>query len=374
MGLIPQVFPENLYFTVVIDGVSFPYATQGRLAHKTNMSRTFSCSFVGKEALEMCRIGAVVEVNWGRGNLTNLIDDSNFIGLIKNVSPSEKGSFVAFDYTTLLAKSQYIYYKAEDYVGQDLYFAAANACDIDNNRNTLANKLIDVSRLISGSGIFITEGMNLFGWKTRKEFIDACFNEMKVLVDDDRHPANTIKQWQYAIRTGNIMDFFLPDADNIITYPDITLSIDNHNIIDEKIISYIDTSRLINAITVVSKDDETISAQLEDNGSQEKYGVISHFLQYPSLDKNELEDVAYKILNQYKDPSITYSVSLTNSDNLNLGDVVKIDMPSLPSSTVKSIIEYDITFGETINARYKIGVPQVSISEYIDRLKAPTDR
>ena len=374
MPLIPQVFPENLYFTVTIDGVSFPYTTQARLTHKTNMSRTFTCSFVGKEALEMCRIGAVVEVNWGRGNLTNLIDDSNFIGFIKSINPSEKGSFIAFDYTTLLAKSQYTYYKAEDYIGQDLYFAAASACDIDDGRNSWASRIIDVSRLISGSGIFITKDMNLFGWKTRKEFIDACFNEMKVLVDDDRHPTNTIRQWQYAIRTGNVMDFFLPDADNTITHPDITLSIDNNNIIDEKIISYIDTSRLINAITVVSKDDETISAQLEDKGSQEKYGVISYFLLYPSLDKNELEDVAYKILNQYKDPSIIYSVSLTNSDNLDLGDVVKIDMPSLPSTTVKSVIEYDITFGETINGRYKIGVPQVNISEYIDRLKTPTDR
>ena len=374
MPVIPQVFPETLYFTVTIDGVGFPYATQGRLAHKTNKSRTFSCSFTGKEALEMCRVGAVVEVNWGRGNLRNLIDDKKFIGLIKSLNPSEKGSFVAFDYTTLLAKSQYIYYKAEDYIGQDLYFAAAGACDIDEDRNSWASRLIDVSRLTRGSGIFITEDMNLFGWKTRLEFIDACFNEMKVLVDDARHPANTIRQWQYAIRTGNIMDFFLPDADNTITYPDITLSIDNNNVIDEKIISSIDTSRLINAITVVSKDDETIYAQLEDMGSQEKYGVISYFLQYPSLDRNELEDVAYKILNQYRDPSITYTVSLTNTDNLDLGDIIKIDMPSLPSSAVKSIIEYDITFANTINARYKIGVPQVSISEYIDRLKQPTDR
>ena len=187
--------------------------------------------------------------------------------------------------------------------------------------------------------IFITEDMNLFGWKTRLEFIDACFNEMKVLVDDARHPANTIRQWQYAIRTGNIMDFFLPDADNTITYPDITLSIDNNNVIDEKIISSIDTSRLINAITVVSKDDETIYAQLEDMGSQEKYGVISYFLQYPSLDRNELEDVAYKILNQYRDPSITYTVSLTNTDNLDLGDIIKIDMPSLPSSAVKRMYD-----------------------------------
>jgi len=365
MPVIPQVFPETLYFTVTVDGVGFPYATQGKLTHKTNKSRVFACSFVGKEALEMCRVGSIVEVNWGRGNLTNLIDDKKFIGVIKDLRPSEKGSFIAFDYTTFLARSQYTYYKLEDYIGQDLYFAAADACDY---------KGIDTSRLIQGSGIFITENMNLFGWKTRKEFIDACFNEMKVLVDDDRHPANTIKQWQYAIRTGKVMDFFLPDVDNTIPYPDITLSIDNNNIIDEKIISHVDISRLINAVTVASKDDETIYAQLEDAGSQDKHGVISYFLQYPSSDKNELEDVAYKLISQYKNPSMAYSVSLTNSDNLDLGSVIKIDMAALPSSTIKTIIEYDIELGNEVKTRYKIGVPQLSISEYIDRLKAPVDR
>ena len=170
------------------------------------------------------------------------------------------------------------------------------------------------------------------------------------------------------------MDFFLPDEDNIITHPSITLSIDNNNIIDEKILSHIDTTHLINAVTIVSKTDETIFAQLEDMGSQNKYGVIGYFLQYSSLDKNKLEDIAYKIISQYKNPSITYSISLTNSDNIELGDIIKIDMAALPSFSTKTVIEYSIDLGNEIKTRYKIGLPQVSVKEFIDRLKTPIDR
>ena len=157
---VAQVFPETLYFDITIDGNAFPYALTAKMQHGVNSARSLSCSFTTKEALEMCRLGAIVEVNWGRGNLTNLVDDKTFIGIIKDLKPNPNTStFTALDYTTFLAESQYSFYKSEDYIGKDLYFAAAQACDY---------KGIDTSRLISGSGILITKNMNLFGWKTRK--------------------------------------------------------------------------------------------------------------------------------------------------------------------------------------------------------------
>ena len=366
MPVIGAVFPETLYFDTTVDGVSFPYALHGRMRHGINGARVFSCSFAGKEALELCRLGAVIEVSWGRGNLTNLIDDRKFTGIIKDLRPKGGSSaFTAIDYTTFLAESQYVYYKSEDYIGMDLYFAAALACDY---------KGIDTSRLIQGSGIFITENMNLFGWKTRKEFIDACFNEMKILVNDDRHPTNTIRQWNYGIRTGKVMDFFLPDPDHTLASPYLIISEENNNLIQEDVVSQIDTTRIINAITVVSKDDETIFVQLEDAGSQHRHGVIGNFLQYPSTDKNELEDVAYKVLNRFKDPTISYTVSLSNVDNLDLGDLIAIDVPSLPKSAIKTVIGYEVDIADTIATRFMIGQPKLSIQEYIDILKEPIDR
>jgi len=366
MPVVPgPVFPETLYFSITVDGTSFPYATAGFLRAGVNKARNFTCSFFSKEALEMCSIGSIVEVSFGRGNLSNLIDDKKFIGVIKDLEPNEQGSFIAYDFTTYLATSQFVYYKPQDYIGQDLYFAAANACNY---------KGIDVSRLTQGSGIFITEDMDLFGWKTRKEFVDACFNEMKVLVNDDRHPTNTIRQWQYVIRSGKVMDFFITDEDNTITQPSIVLSLDNENIINENIISSLDSTRLINTITVVSSSDETVYIQLEDKGSQYRYGVRSFFLQYPSLDKNILEEVGYKILNKSKYPTTSYSVSITNVDNLDLGDLIEIDMPALSKNTVKPIIEYEIELSEMMAMRCKVGIPELSIKDYIDILKKPTDR
>ena len=363
---VPQVFPETLYFNVTVDGIGFPYATSAKMQHAMNGARAFTCSFAGKEALEMCRLGAIIEVNWGRGNLSNLNDDKTFIGVIKSVKPNASSStFTAMDYTTFLAESQYVLYKAQDYIGTDLYFAAASACDY---------KGIDTSRLVSGSGILITKEMDLFGWKTRKEFIDACFEEMKVLVNDNTHPPNTIRQWQYAIRNGKVMDFFLPDPDNSVNAPYLSLSVEKGNILDENLVSQIDTTRIINAITVVSKDDETIYVQLEDAGSQNRFGVIAEFMTYPSTNKAELENVAYKILNRFKEPTVSYSISLTNQDSIDLGELIEIDVPSLPKSDTKTVVGYEVTFGDSINTRYVIGQPKVSYKEYIDLLTKPTNR
>ena len=168
--------------------------------------------------------------------------------------------------------------------------------------------------------------------------------------------------------------FFLPDENNTIVQPSVLLSKENHNILNEDIVSAIDTSRLINAITIVSSEDETIFAQLEDVGSQKKYGVCSSFLQYSSIDKNILEDVAYKILSRFTTPTINYSFSISNNDNLDLGDYVKINMPSLPKEVIKTIIEYEIELSEIMVMRGKVGIPEVDTKEYINLLMNPTDR
>ena len=359
------VFAENLFFSITVNGSAFPYAVYSSITGSANGARVFTCRFRGREALEMCSIGSIVEVSVGRGTLTNLIDDKKFLGIIKNLEPTEEGSFIAFDYTTFLAQSQLINYKPQDYIGHDLYFAAADACNY---------KGIDVSRLTQGSGIFITEDMNLFGWKTRKEFIDACFDEMRFVVNDDRHPNNTIRQWRYAIRSSNIMDFFLTDENNTIVQEDMSLSLDKNNILFDDIITQIDSSRLINAITVVSTTDRNLYVQLEDAGSQKKFGVCSSFLSYPSIDRNVLENIAYLVLNRFNEPTVSYSVSITNQDNLDLGDIIKIDTPSLNKEIAKPIIEYEIELSDTMNMRCKIGEPEVSAKEYIDLLSKPTDR
>ncbi len=87
-----------------------------------------------------------------------------------------------------------------------------------------------------------------------------------------------------------------------------------------------------------------------------------------------LKNLANKILNRFKEPTVSYNVSLTNQDGIDLGELIEIDMPSLPTSDIKSVVGYEVTFGDSINTRYTIGQPPVTFKEYIDILKEPIDR
>ena len=368
------VLPDNLYLNLLVDGREFPYATTITMKHEVNSARTIHCQFTGRGGLEACRLGAKVELSWHKNSPSSaLFDDArSFVGIIKTISPGENSSaFMAFDYVTHLAESQFTYYKAEDYIGEDLYFAAARACDY---------KGIDVTRLTSGSGIFITKDMNLFGWKTRKEFIDACFNEMKLLVDDGQHPRNTILQWYYGIRKDNIMDFFLPDPKMEAAFEYLTVSESDNNVASGGLVSQIDTSQMINTITVASKTDETLYAQLEDGPSIDKHGVASYFLQYDSINEAELYNIGYEVLNNYNKPSIYYNITTQNTDDISLGDLIKVEIPSVhaalysSSEDILTLIGYEMSISETVSTRLKIGEKPLTISQMIDILKKPTDR
>lgn len=367
------VLPDNLYLNLLIDGREFHYATTITIKHEVNSARTIHCQFSGKEGLEACRLGAKVELSWHKNSPSaSLFDDArSFVGVIKTISPGENSSsFLAFDYITHLAESKYLYYKAEDYIGEDLYFAAAGACDY---------KGIDVTRLVSGSGILITENMNLFGWKTRKEFIDACFNEMKILIDDGQHPRNTINQWYYAIRKDNIMDFFLPDPKMEAAFEYLTISENDNNIASGGLVSGIDTSQMINSITVVSKQDETLYAQIEDGPSIDRHGIASYFLQYDSANEAELYNIGYDVINRYNKPSVYYNVTTQATDDISLGDLVKVEIPSVhaalyASSDILSLIGYEMSISETITTRLKLGEKPLTIPQMIDIMKKPTDR
>jgi hypothetical protein len=367
------ILPDNLYVSLVVDGKDFQYGTNIKIKHEVNNARSLTCEFAGSEALEACRLGAVVEFSFHKNNPNkSTFDDAlSFKGIIKSIAPAEnKSSFTALDYITFLAESEFVYYEPKDYIGEDLYFAAANACDY---------KGIDVSRLVSGSGIFITEDMNLFGWKTRKEFIDACFDEMKILVNDGQHPRNTINQWYYAIRKNNIMDFFLPDPklDNAFEYFEI--SKENNNISQEGIVSQIDTSQMVNALTIVSKEDETIYVQLKDEASIASHGIVSRFLVHNSSNQSILRDVGYRLLNRLSKPSIYYNITTLNMNDISLGDLIKVNIPSVHAAfysgtDILTLIGYEINISDNISTTLKIGDKPITIKQQLDILSKPTDR
>jgi len=375
MPVQATVMPDNLYMRMNIDGNEFPYTLSVNIEQKVNSARKLTCSFTGREALALCRLGAIVEFNFHKANPKSFLtstpiydDDKSFVGIIKSVSPKETTSqFTAIDYVTFLAESELKNYKVQDYVGEDLYFAAAAECDYRG---------IDVSRLTRGSGIFINETMDLFGWKTRKEFIDACFNEMKVVVNDNEHPPNTVRQWYYGIQKDKTMDFFYPDNDSTGSpaYVALDISENNNNISKGGFISQIDTTQLINAITVVSKNDENLFSQITDEPSIDQYGVLSRFLSYDSNNKDELDNVANIIINRYNKPTVSYSVITTDSDHLFLGNLVRVTVPSLNRKDILPIIGYKTVLGRELSTYLTIGERELTLGETVDLLRKPTDR
>jgi len=370
---------QSPHLTITIDDVPFVNVISVNLSHEIDKARTLTCSFTGSQALLMCRLGAIVSLkkHIGKPNSGVFSDDNSFLGIIKTINPSDDiHQFTAFDFTTLLAESQLINYKAEDYIGEDLYFAAASACNYNYQGTVGLNSKtsIDVSNLKNGSGIFITKEMDLFGWKTRKEFVDACFNEMKIHRDDVHHPKFTIQQYNYAIHKDNIMSFFAPDPLHNHAIPSLTLSRDNKNIPAKGIVSQIDTTKLINAITVISKTDNTIYAQREDASSIARYGVISKFIQFDSTDKNVLDNTADLILKRFNKPSIFYNIISLENINLHLGDLVQIKQPELGIDEILPVVSITMAINTEVRFTIKVGEKPLSIQDELDIISTPTNR
>tara|TARA_R110002020_G_scaffold285637_1_gene501158 strand:- start:140 stop:1279 length:1140 start_codon:yes stop_codon:yes gene_type:complete len=370
---------QSPHVDIIVDNVPLSNVISVTLSHELDKARTLSCSFKGDSSLLQCRLGAIVSLKQHIGKPTSgtFSDDNSFLGIIKTIQPSQDvHSFIAFDFTTLLAESQLINYKVEDYIGEDLYFAAASACDLKYHGEVsrMTNTSIDVSNLKSGSGIFITKDMELFGWKTRKEFIDACFNEMKILRDDANHPQFTIQQYHYAIHKDNIMSFFTPDPLHNHAIPSLTLSKDKNNLPDNGTVSQIDTTKLINAITIVSKSDNTIYAQRENASSIAQYGVISKFLQLDTTDINILDNAAELIIRRFDKPSVFYNIATVEPTNLHLGDLVEIKQPELNLNEILPIVSIKINIGTTITFTIKVGEKPLSLQEELEIISKPTNR
>lgn len=353
----PYAPPDTLKIVATIDDIEFPYITSFSLKHTTNGARTLTCAIQEVEGLELCRLGSIITIEFGRGSL---VQGKKFTGIIKVVRPSiGSASITAIDFVSQLANSEYSDYKPQDYVGEDLYFAAASAANY---------KTIDVSRLTRGSGLMVTENMNLWGWQTRKEFIDKCFGEMIEEQTTTQYTNQTFLPWFYAIHEEKYMEFFQPDHARTNAGYSFTISQLDQNITDEGVVAQIDTTRIFNSVTVVSKDDSTLYYTYNDDHSIQTFGVQSRQIEWDSSRKDVLEEVARGIANRFKTPTKSYTITLSDGEWLGLGDIVEITAAGLSSSETLTVIAYDIVAGESLKTSVTLGERQLSISEYLERL------
>jgi len=318
-----------------------------------------------------CSIGSKIVIVVGRvpPNTSTILSDGlkpisigythyyHFEGIIRKVMPTSKGAIVtAGDYITLLNTSTYIEYKDEDVIGQDLFVLAADAANISQ---------IDTTDLLGGCEISATKEMGLTGFKTRKEFMDLCFNNMLSIVTDSTkyHDAINPTYWQYGIRHGKTLDFFKIDSSNVHIKPALEISLNNNRAYN--VTPTIDTERLVNSITIENSSID-FNYTYTDNASVSQYGVNSQLVSTTSIHREKIEVAAFEIVSRYNEPSIKYNIELPNNEVFCLGDYIQVTLPILGTRILPvQTIKVNFNTGKTT---LTCGEKALSIPELVKRM------
>ena len=351
---------NHLEIQATIDGEAIDWVTIKYTA-EVNKGRSITFTIAGDESLERCRLGGFVSVQIGRAGETHNL---SFEGIIKQIRPSlDISAVTAVDYITQLASSEIVYYKNSDVIGEDLYYLAADAANY---------KSVDTSQLTEGSGLMVTADLapKLTGHMTRKEFIDKCFTYMVQVYDDAYHDKLTYVPWRYAIHENGRLDFFLSDYAHSRARSIITLSQDNMNLTGQGIQAQIDTTRLVNSATFVSSSDETKYVTVSDEGRIRQYGPHGKVFTFDTERKDRLEELARDEINRFGDPTVSYTVEMSEGEWIAIGDLVKVIVPSLKREEILPVVRYETSIGEGITTLLTLGEPSLSMTEYINLLKS----
>lgn len=353
MGLaVSEVLADTLSVSVLVDDKTVPIISLGYKA-AINTAREVRFFVVGDEFVQLCHLGAKVEIKSGPDRaITNL----HFMGLIREINPNNAGAeIVAMDYVTLLATSTKINYKDEDILGRDLYVLAADAMNIPE---------INTSGLVGGSEIRATKEMNLSGVQTRKEFIDKCFENMFKFVEDSTkyHGKLNVVRYEYAIHISNKMDIMLKDETNVHIKPSISISKNNNTI--ENLKARIDTTNLINSYSVTNKEDKVVFKR-EHLDSIKRYGLKAESVTLEIADYPTLVSIAQSYVDKNKYPSFNYVFTIRNVEHLGLGDLVEVTHPLTERNIALPISEYNLSFNEGLVAEITLGKKRFTLIETI---------
>tara|TARA_R100000353_G_scaffold10029_2_gene11228 strand:+ start:4141 stop:5208 length:1068 start_codon:yes stop_codon:yes gene_type:complete len=335
---------NELVIDVTIDGEPFPFVTQLNIDAKVNSARSATCLCTSVDALEKIRIGAEVIIKYGKGDL---ITNKEFVGIIRVINPSIGNfSFVAYDYITELANSEIINFKQGDFQGMDLYMAIA---EVANYKNT------SISKMTQGSGIILDDTMNFSGYATRKDFIDNCINFMVDITTDDDHPLHSYLPYYYAIKAGKNFEVFQPDHLHNNVRADLTISLDDSNIISDGLLANYTSVGMINSCTVVSSSNRDLSFTYNDEGSIAKYGVMSKKVEYLTSRIDVLEKVGRLVVEQFKNPTKGYRITINNGEWLPLGSIVELRTPALKKVEFLPVVGYKIMINEELSTIIEVG-------------------
>jgi len=353
-----DLLAEQVDIEATIDGNQ--YLTISKLLYKAaiNEPRSVTMQISDRESLLKSRLGARLKITVGRGDS---IHNLEFDGIIKVIKPANQvHTITALDKVTVLSTSEYVNYEVQDIVGQDLYFLVRDAADYQD---------IDVSDTLGGSGIIANSKMGLDGLKQRKDFIDSCMEYMIKSYDDELHSKEDFLRYRYAIRSGNKFDIFLPDYKNRSAQPVIKISEDDANITGEGIVAQIDTTRLYNSVTAVSKSDSSVYTTINNESSIARYGPNATQITINTESKGYLEEIAYQVLHAYSTPTYSYAITMHNAEWLALGDLVQLDVPMLEKDIILPVVAYETDIGDTMSTRLTVGEPLLRLKDFVRQLQ-----
>ncbi len=389
-----QYVNEFYNIRATIDGLELPGIVSLNFKHKVNSARVATLTFSNRESLEMLRIGGILKINFGLsdayGNKTIAYEDgtnmglihtpypNDFYGKIKVIRPSFSSTTVtAMDLVSDLITSTAINIQWRDYGTQDMYYVARDICDhagIDTSLLTESTKYMSTQE-----GGKLQADFNIYGVQTRGSFLNKLFDLMTFNPTDNTllNPTTTARgaymsdplpfiQFYYAIRQDNKMEFFSPNRYDKRTSPVLKVSANEANIVGDGLVGQIDSSTIINSVTVTSSKDETKSITLEDQSSIDKYGVFSKAFGFDSTNKNRMREFAYLVIQNFKMPTNTYKMQLTGAEWVQLGDIVEISSPLLGTKEKYPVIEKEISVSDSVVTRLALGKRSISTKKLLE--------
>ena len=378
-----QYVNELYNIRATVDNIEIPHITALTFKHKVNSSRVATITVESRQGLEMMRIGGILKVNFGlsdayanklisveEGTLQGLTGSSipnDFYGRIKVIKPGlMKSTITAMDLVSDLATSKIENIQWKDYGSQSMYMVARDICDykgieIEDLKETMRySDASDQGKL--------TSKLNIYGYQTRKSFLDKLFELMAFNPNDTTiykssssasttymTEVNPFVEFYYAIRQGKKMEFFAPNKYDQRQTPVLKIGPNEANVVGEGLVGQIDSSSIINSITISSTNDASKVVTMEDGASIEKYGVFAKNFSYEGLDTTAMNETAFTILHKYKEPTNTYKIELVGAEWVQLGDLVEVSSPLLSKTELLPVVEKTVSVTDRVVTNLTVG-------------------
>lgn len=389
-----QYVNELYNIRATIDGIELPFITGLSFKHKVNSSRVATVTLENREALEMLRVGAVVTIDFGLSDAyankeirfeegTNLgiqhtPNPNDFYGRIKTIKPGlQRTIFTAMDLVSDLATSRIENIKFQDYGSQDMYMVAKDICDYaDIDVRHLDDSMMYGDNVKQGK---LDKQFNIYGYQTKKSFLDKLFNQMSLNPNDtftyksNSTPSETYMsdplpfvQFYYAIRQGKQMDFFTPNRFDKRQRAVLKVSPNEANIVGQGLVGSIDSSTIINSVTINSNTNPSRKVTIEDGASMAKYGIFARNFVFDDADTTTMNEAAYVILQKMKEPTKTYTMELTGAEWVGLGDLIEVHSPLLGTKELFPVVEKQVTVTDRVITKLAIGSASIEPKDLLE--------